>query len=588
MTERGVQRRLAAILAADVVGYSRMISIDEAGTLSRLRGIRLEIVNPVIAEHGGRIFKLMGDGLLAEFPSAVQAVRAAITIQERLRDRNKKSVEGELIEVRIGVHQGDVVIEGRDLLGDGVNVAARLEALAEPGGICISSRVHEDAAGKIVLQAEDMGEQNLKNIARPVHVFRVAAPSIGPPTAFPKPAPALPDKPSIAVLPFQNMSGDLEQEFFADGMAEDIITALSKLRWFFVIARNSSFAYKGKSPDVRQVARELGVRYVLEGSVRTAGSRLRITAQLIDAITGNHIWAERYDREVADIFAVQDEITQSVVAAIEPQLRAAENLRIQGRPPESLDAWGCVIRALWHIGRFNKDDCEQATHLLKQAIALSPGYAKAHSLLAFAELMRGIIGGHNIDAALSSARRNAQAALALDDDDPWSYLSSGFIESIASRHDHAIAWYRRAIEINPNFALAHGFSAGPLAWSGQPDKALEAVDRATRMSPRDPFNAAFLHYAAVAHFVAERYAEGVACEEQALRERPNAPWALRYLAACYVHLGEIDKARATISRVLAIQPNSSIKRDAYGYAAHTCASDQERYVAALRKAGLPE
>ena len=390
------------------------------------------------------------------------------------------------------------------------------------------------------------------------------------------------------MLPFQNMSGDPEQEFFSDGMAEDIITALSKLRWFFVIARNSSFAYKGKSSDVRQVARELGVRYALEGSVRKAGNRLRITAQLIDAITGNHIWAERYDREVADIFAVQDEITQSVVSAIEPQLHAAENLRIQGKPPESLDAWGCVIRALWHIGRFNKDDCERATHLLKRAIALSPGYARAHSLLAFAELLAAALGGHNIDPALVSARQNAQSALALDDDDPWSYFSSGWIELIASRHDHAIAWYHRAIEINPNFALAHGFSAGSLAWSGQPDKALEAVDRAIRLSPRDPFNAIFSNHAAVAHFVAESYADGVAWEEQVLREHPNVPSAFRYLAACYVGLGQLDKARATISKVLVIQPNSSIKRDAYGYAAHTCASDQERYVAALRVAGLPE
>jgi tetratricopeptide (TPR) repeat protein len=373
-------------------------------------------------------------------------------------------------------------------------------------------------------------------------------------------------------------------------MAEDIITFLSKLRWFFVIARNSSFTYKGKAVDVKKVGRELGVRYVLEGSVRRSGSRLRITAQLIDAITGNHIWAERYDRDLADIFAVQDEITQSVVAAIEPQLYAAENLRIQGRPPESLDAWGCVIRALWHIGRFNKDDCEEATHLLKQAIALSPGYAKAHSLLAFAELITATIGGrgHNVDQALCSAQRNAQAALALDDDDPWSHLSSGFIENIASRYDLAIAWYHRAIEINPNFALAHGFSAGPLAWSGQPVKALEAVGRAVRMSPRDPFNAVFLHYAAVAHFGAERYTDGVACEERALRERPNIPFALRYLAACYVYLGQLDKARTTISRVLAIQPNSSIKRDAYGYAAFARATDQERYVAALRQAGLPE
>jgi adenylate cyclase len=508
--------------------------------------------------------------------------------------RNESVPEDKRIVFRIGINIGDIIIDEADIHGDGVNVAARLEGLAQPGEICISGAAHDQVRDKLDVAFEDMGEQALKNIARPVRVYRVAKGNqgVGATTSVPaeRTALALPDKPSIAVLPFQNISGDPEQEFFSDGMAEDIITALSKLRWFFVIARNSSFAYKGKSPDVRQVARELGVRYVLEGSVRKAGNRLRITAQLIDAITGNHIWAERYDREVADIFAVQDEITQSVVATIEPQLYAAENLRIQGKPPDSLDAWGCVIRALWHIGRLSKDDVEQAMHLLKRAIALSPGYARAHSLLAFAELLAAALGGHNMDPALASARQNAQSALALDDDDPWSYLSSGWIELIASRHDHAIAWYGRAIEINPNFALAHGFLAGSLAWSGQPqpDKALEAVDRAMRLSPRDPFNAIYSNHAAVAHFVAESYADGVAWEEQVLREHPNFAPAHRYLAACYVGLGQLDKARATISKLLVLQPNSSIKRDAYGYAAHTCARDQERYAAALRQAGLPE
>ena len=588
MDNRRVERRLAAILAADVVGYSRLMGSDEVGTLTALKSHRKALIDPKIEEHHGRIVKTTGDGLLVEFASVVDAVQCAVEVNRGMAIRNADVPQDKRIDFRVGINVGDIIIEEQDIHGDGVNIAARLEGLAEPGGICLSQASADQVRDKLDITLEEMGERELKNIARPIRIFRVPAPSIGQPTKFTKAALALPDKPSIAVLPFQNMSGDPEQEFFSDGMAEDIITALSKLRWFFVIARNSSFAYKGKSPDVRQVARELGVRYVLEGSVRKAGNRLRITAQLIDATTGNHIWAERYDREVADIFAVQDEITQSVVAAIEPQLHAAENLRIQGRPPESLDAWGCVIRALWHIGRFNKDNSEQATHVLKQAIALSPGYAKAHSLLAFAELLAATLGSSNIDPAITSARQNAQAALALDDDDPWNYLSSGYIESIASRYDHAIAWYCRAIEINPNFALAHGFSAGSLAWSGQPDKALEAADRAMRMSPRDPFNAIFLHFAAAAHFVAERYSDGVVCEEQALRERPNVPYALRYLAACYVHLGEINKARAAISKVLVAQPNSSIKRDAYGYAAFNRASDQERYVTALRLAGLPE
>ncbi len=398
----------------------------------------------------------------------------------------------------------------------------------------------------------------------------------------------LPNRPSIAVLPFQNMSGDSEQEYFADGMAEDIISALSKLRWFFVIARNSTFAYKGKSPDVRQVSRELGVQYVLEGSVRKVANRVRTSAQLIDGTTGNHIWAERYDRDAADIFAVQDDITRSVVGAIEPQLYAAENLRIQNKPPESLDAWGCVIRALSHIARYTKDDDERARQLLRKAITLNPRYAKAYSLLAVVESRTLVFGGDDIDTALSAARQHAQKALALDEHDPWSYCSSGFVEFWASKYDEAVAWFRRAIELNPNFALAHGLLGAAHAWGGQPDAALEAFDRAIRLSPRDPFNLYFLHHTAAAHFAAGRYAEGVACEEQVLRERRSFPSALRMLAACHVGLGQLDKARATIAELLRLNPRSSIKRDAYGYVAYARTSDQERWVAALRKAGLPE
>lgn len=396
-----------------------------------------------------------------------------------------------------------------------------------------------------------------------------------------------PDKPSIAVLPFQNMSGDTEQEVFADGMAEDIITALSQLRWLFVIARNSTFAYKGQSPDVRKVARELGVRYMLEGSVRKAASRLRVSAQLLNGVTGSHIWAERYDREVADMFRVQDEITHNVIGAIEPQLYAAEHLRIQSKRPDSLDAWGCVIRALWHLGRFTQEDNELALKLLRQAIALSPSYAKALSVLAFAEA-RMVFFGADIDITLSIARQHAKAALALDDDDPWSYFSSGYIECFTSRYDDALAWYRRAVELNPNFALAHGNMAAALALGGQPDAAIEAVRRSIRMSPRDPFNYTYLHFAAIAYFAAGRYHEGIASEEQVLRERPNVSPALRFLAACHASLGELDEAREAITQVLRLSPGSSIKRDVYGQVAYARASDRERYADALRKAGLPE
>lgn len=338
---------------------------------------------------------------------------------------------------------------------------------------------------------------------------------------------------------------------------------------------------------MRQVARELGVRYVLEGSVRKAGNRLRIAAQLIDGATGNHLWAERYDREVADIFAVQDEITQRVVGAIEPQLYAAENLRIQSKPPESLDAWGCVIRSLWHLGRVTNDDTERARDLLRQAIKLSPNYAKAHSVLAFAEA-RMVFFGAGIEKTLSRALEIAQAAVALDKDDPWSHFSVGYIVCFTSRYDDAIAWYRDAIQLNENFALAHGNMAAALALGGQPDAAVQAVDLAIRMSPLDPFNYSYLHFAAIAHFASERYAQGITCEEQALRERPNFTPALRFLAACHASLGQVDKARSAIEEVLRLAPESSIKRDVFGQVAYARESDRERYAASLRQAGLPE
>lgn len=586
MAAERVQRRLAAILASDVVGYSRLMAADEAGTLARLRALRKDLTDPIIAEHGGRTVKLMGDGALVEFTSVVDAVECAIAMQRAMGEAVAGQPEDQRITLRIGIHLGDIIIEGEDLYGDGVNIAARLEGIAQPGGIVISEDAWRQVEGKVAATFVDIGEQSLKNIPRPLRVYRVEHAEFRT-TSRDAPPLAIPDKPSIAVLPFQNMSGDGEHEFFSDGMAEDIITALSKMRWFFVIARNSTFAYKGKSPDIRQVAQELGVRYVLEGSVRTAGDRVRITAQLIDGVSGNHLWAERYDRQVVDIFAVQDDITRNVVGAIEPQLYAAENLRIQSKPPESLDAWGCVIRGLWHLGRFTRDDTEQARQLLRQAVVLSPGYAKAHSVLAFAE-SRMVFFDSDIETTLSTARQIAQTARELDDDDPWSYFASGYIECFTSQYDVAIAWYRRAIELNENFALAHGNMAAALAFGGQPDAAIEAVERSLRMSPRDPFNFAYLHFAGVGYFAAERYAEGVACEQRALRERPNFPPALRCLAACHVGLGQIGEARDAIAEVLRLAPQSSIKRDVYGQVAYARDQDRERFAAALREAGLPE
>src|SRR6188474_1749830 len=351
MAEARVERRLAAIMAGDIVGYSRLMGIDEEGTLRQLKAHRKELIDPKITEHRGRVVKTTGDGMLVEFVSVVDAVRYAVDIQRGMAERNAEVALDRRIEFRIGINVGDIISDENDIYGDGVNVAARLEALAEPGGILVSRNVHDQVCDKLSFGFEDLGEQTVKNITRPIGVHRVSlAETQTSAAAASKFETAGSNRPSIAVLPFANMSGDQEQEYFADGISEDIITALSKLRWFFVIARNSSFTYKGKAVDVKRVAQELGVRYVLEGSVRKSGNRMRITAQLIDAATGNHLWAERFDRDVADIFAVQDEITERVVSAIEPQLYAAENVRSQRKLPESLDAWECVTRALWHVG----------------------------------------------------------------------------------------------------------------------------------------------------------------------------------------------------------------------------------------------
>ena len=371
-------RRLAAIFAADVAGYSRLIGVDEEGTLERLKTVRAELADPKVTEHKGRIVKTTGDGLLVEFASVVDALRCAVEIQREMAARNADVPADKRIEFRIGIHQGDIVVEDADIFGDGVNVAARLEALAEPGGICVSVRVQEDADGRLDLAFEDIGEQQLKNIARPVRVYRVL---IADTAAAKRPLP-LPDKPSLAVLPFQNLSGDPEQEYFVDGVVEEIITAISRLPWLFVIARNSSFAYTGKSPDLRQVGRELGVRYALEGSLRKAGSRVRITGQLIDTTSGAHIWADRFEGPLDDIFELQDEVASRVAGAIEPRLRSAEIERARRKPTESLDAYDLHLRALAEFRKWTLEGWSEAIGLLGRALAIDPCYASAAGFLA--------------------------------------------------------------------------------------------------------------------------------------------------------------------------------------------------------------
>jgi adenylate cyclase len=448
MTDGRVERRLSAIFAGDIAGYSRLMGADEEGTLARLNAHRREFLEPNIADHRGRIVKRTGDGILIEFVSAVDAVRCAIQQQRGMAERNVGVAADKRIEFRIGIHVGDVIIEEGDIFGEGVNIAARLENIAQPGGICISDDAYRQVRGKLDVNFQDSGEQELKNIARPVRVYQlrpdasiVAKPSAG--------VLALPDKPSIAVLAFLNMSGDTEQEFFADGIAEDIITALSKLHWLFVIARNSSFTYKGKSVDMRQVGRELGVRYVLEGSVRKSGSRVRITAQLVDATTGHHVWADRYDRALEDIFVVQDEITHSIIGAIAPGIVAAEIQRAQGKVAAELGQWERIVRAHWHARRFTREDCREAFRLLGEVLQRDPNNALALADLAFNWHMGGFLGwiDEPIPVALERMGEAARSAVAADDHDAMAHTAFGiyeFVHESARRRDPALEARDRA------------------------------------------------------------------------------------------------------------------------------------------------
>ena len=563
-----VTRRLAGILAADVVGYSAMVGADEPGTLARVRALRADVVESLAAAHEGRVFKTTGDGFLAAFASAVQALRCAIAIQDALR------AQTDGLQLRIGVHQGEVVPEGDDLVGDGVIVAARLEPLAEPGGICISARVREDAAGKVALEVDDLGTPELKNISQPVRVFRVR---LGTPE---RPALPLPDKPSLVVLPFQNMSGDPEQEYFVDGLVEDITTALSCIRSLFVIARNSSFAYKGKSPDVRAVGRELGVRFVLEGSVRKADNRVRIAGQLVDATSGAHVWAERYDRDLADVFAVQAEIAEAVAAAISPAVASAERQRARRKPPGNLNAWEAYQRGLWHLCQVTADDNQAAQEFFRQAIELDPTFAGGYTGLSEA-LDRAAIVWHTRELAEAQrlAEEYARRAVSLDGNDAYAHvcLASALVMRGDCRGAREEA--QRALALNPNEPDAYGSLGCSFLYDGEPEKGLVGLKENLRRDPFGPVSSARRNQIAIAHYLRGDYEAAVVAERRAIRISPSYSGCYRWLAAALGQLGRIDEA----SEVLA---------DAAAFGSHVHQrppwlrpEDYEHWLDGLRKAG---
>ena len=551
-----VERRLAAILAADVAGYSRLMGADEEGTHGRLKALRHELLDPKIAEHHGRIVKTTGDGLLVEFASVVDAVRCAVAVQQAMPERNAGVEADNRIELRIGINLGDVIVEPDDLYGDGVNIAARIEALADAGGVFVSNTVHDQVRDRLPFVFEDLGEQQVKNIARPVRVYRVreAGSASKSQLALAPPVLPLPDKPSIAVLPFQNMSGDPEQEYFADGMVEEIITALSRIRWLFVIARNSSFSYKGQAIDVKQVGRELGVRYVLEGSVRKAGGRVRITAQLIDALDGTNLWADRFDGSLEDVFDLQDRVASSVAGVIEPALQAAETVRSAVRPTDDLTAYDLYLRA-YQMAWCSGAPISQALDLMEQAIERDPRYGLA---LAFAALccMRLCVDGTSTDPEADSRKGAgyARRALRVAGDDPGVIANAAFaLASFGENIGAMMALVGRALALNPNFARGWLVSGTLRLWAGEPDTAIEHAEASLRLSPLVRVGTSSLVIGA-AHFASRRFDEAVPKLLLAIQEDPGFPLPHCCLAACYAHMGRLEEARAIVERLRTISP----------------------------------
>ncbi|WOH51162.1 adenylate/guanylate cyclase domain-containing protein [Bradyrhizobium sp. sBnM-33] len=595
MTSERVERRLAAVLAADIAGYSLLMGRDEEGTLSQLKAFRKTLIDPTIAAHRGRIVKTTGDGMLVEFASAVDAARCAVEVQRSVSDQNAGVPSNLRIQFRIGIHVGDIIFDDNDIFGDGVNIAARLEGIAAPGGICISDDAQRQIRGKLDSPFEDMGPQNLKNIAEPMRAWRLSVGAdssaylSGGRSAEAAQPLALPQKPSIAVLPFQNMSSDPEQEYFADGTVEDIITALSRYHALFVIARNSSFTYKGQAVDVKRVGRELGVRYVLEGSVRKIVDRVRVTGQLIDASTGAHLWADRFDGALEDIFDLQDDITLRVVGAIAPKLEHAEIVRAMRKPTESLDAYDYYLRGMSNFHKAGREDISEALRLFHKAIELDENFSSSYGMASWCYARRKMNGWTEEGSSeTGEAERVAERAVQCGDDDAVALAASGLaIGFIFSDFERAASLIDRAQVLNPNLAMAWHLSGWIRSFLGQQDLAVKHLERAIRLSPVDPQRSGMMAAIASAHFAAGRFSEASSVARTAMLEQPKNFIACLVAAAASAMDGNMEAARGAMRRVLDLDPG--LRLHSIGYRLpHKQPEILAQWEDALRKAGLPE
>ncbi|MDA9496231.1 adenylate/guanylate cyclase domain-containing protein [Bradyrhizobium sp. CCBAU 11357] len=591
MTGGRLERRLAAIVAADVAGYSRLMGLDEVGTALTLREHRA-VTDALVAKYGGRLVKTTGDGLLLEFPSVIDAVECSIAVQAVMAERNEAAPADRRMLFRIGINLGDILIDGDDILGDGVNIAARLESVAEPGSICISGSAYDQVRGKVSAAFTDLGEQKLKNIDRPVRAY-ATRPQANTGTSVAQPerkkALPLPDKPSIAVLPFQNMSGDPEQEYFADGMVEDIITALSRFKLLFVIARNSSFTYKGKTVDIRQVGQELGVRYVLEGSVRKVGGKVRITGQLIDAISGGHLWADHFDGGLDDIFDLQDQVTANVVSAIAPRLQQAEIERSKHKPTENLDAYDYYLRGIALFAKYSKEANDEALPLLSKAIELDPEFAPAYAAAARCYTLRKGFGW-TVDPVqeAADANRMARTAIRLGPDDAFVLGASGFaIAYVVDDVEGGAAYINRAFSLNPNLAQVCGVAGWISISFGHPEVGIGQVARAMRLSPLDPALVTWQLWTAAGHFFAERDEEAISYARAVLAESADNHHALGIIAASLALLNRIEEAQKVTAHIRTVY-HSRVSIIATTRMPLRRAKDRERLSEGWRLSGLPE